>query len=644
MMAAKIARSPARTRRAAGPDPAERGFAPVRRTPMTAPAPRPLPARGALGLALGLLAGCGRSGERDAAPLDLVDEARERGLLYRNVSGEAHKPTVLEANGPGVALLDLGGDGELDLVFSQGVASLPALLAGPGADLEVWRNTGAARFERAPGPGLAGWWTGLASGDLDGDGDADLAAAAYGGLEALLQAPSGALEVVPDSGLMPDDEHAPGARLVPGAPRREGEIPWWSTSLALFDADRDGWLDLYVCQYLELDPLAPPRAQLGEGPLAVRCDWKGIEVFCGPRGMRAQPDRLLRGLGDGRFEERSEAWLQEQVPSYALGVASGDFDEDGDCDLYVANDSMPNLLWQNDGSGRMRDRARAAGVAVNPDGVPEAGMGIALGDVDRDGRADLAVTNFSDEPTQLYLFRGEARAERGLRYECATFAYQLAAQTRPLLSWSTHLADLDADGACELFTANGHVYPQADAPGTGTRYAQPPSLWTLAAGRARPLAPQVEGSLLAQPRGGRGSALGDLDGDGWNEIALACIDEPAALAFARGDARGQRLLVCCLGPRERSESAPRTPRDGLGTRVRVLLADGSALGAQVHTAVGYQSSSSPWLAFGLGTTRAYAALEVHWPSGRVERLPGGAAERRLVIEEGRGILSSEDLR
>jgi hypothetical protein len=630
------------------------------RPPATPRTPARTPARAQLApcLALGLLCGCGAS--EPAAPpgagtLDLVDEAQQRGLLYRNVSGEAHKPTVLEANGPGVALLDLHGDGDLDLVFSQGVESLSALLAGPGADLEIWDNSGAARFERAPGPGLAGWWTGLASGDLDGDGRADLVAAAYGGLESLLQRPTGALVVVPNSGLMPDEQQAPGARISPGAERRRGEIPWWSTSLALFDADRDGWLDLYACQYLELDPLAPPRGQLGEGALAVRCEWKGLEVFCGPRGMRPQPDRLLRGLGDGRFEERSAAWLQDQVPSYALGVASGDFDEDGDCDLYVANDSMPNLLWENDGSGRMRERARAAGVAVNLDGVPEAGMGIALGDVDRDARMDLALTNFSDEPTQLYLFRGEKRAGRELRYECATYAYQLAAATRPLLSWSTHLADLDADGACELFTANGHVYPQAAAHGTGTRYAQPASLWTLADGRAQALAPRAPGSLLAAPRGGRGSALGDLDGDGWNEIALACIDEPAALAFTRGGARGQRLLLRCLGPRDAGASAQktqrepgagalRTPRDGLGTRVRVLLADGSALGAQVHTAVGYQSASSPWLSFGLGSASAYSALEVHWPSGRVEHLPGGAAERRLVIEEGRGILSSEDLR
>jgi len=601
----------------------------------------------ALASGLCLIGGCG---EREPAPapasdsLDLVDEARERGLLYHNVSGEAHKPTVLEANGPGVALLDLGNDGDLDLAFTQGVASLGALLAGPGADLELWLNSGEARFERAAGPGLAGWWTGLASGDLDGDGDADLVAAAYGGLEALAQNSAGALEVVPDSGLMPSEQQAPGARLVPGAPREAGEIPWWSTSLALFDADRDGWLDLYVGQYLELDPLQPPLGQLGEGPLAVRCEWKGLEVFCGPRGMRAQPDRLLRGLGDGRFVERSADWLQDQVPSYALGVASSDFDEDGDVDVYVANDSMPNLLWENDGSGRMRDRARAAGVAVNPDGVPEAGMGIALGDVDRDGRTDMAVTNFSDEPTQLYLFRGEARAGRSLRFECATFAYQLAAQTRPLLSWSTHLADLDADGACELFTANGHVYPQAAAPGTGTRYAQPASLWSLAGGRARALAPRAQGSLLGAARGGRGSALGDLDGDGWNEIALACIDEPAVLAFARGGARGHRLLLRCLGPSERGAGPLRTPRDGLGTRVRVLLEDGSALGAQVHTAVGYQSASSPWISFGLGQVRSYASIELHWPSGRVERLPGGAAERRLVIEEGRGILSSVELR
>ncbi|MFM7299238.1 MAG: FG-GAP-like repeat-containing protein, partial [Planctomycetota bacterium] len=206
-------------------------------------------------LVLLALAGAACSGPLPPAetPGDLRDEARERGVVHRNRSGEAAKATVLEANGPGVALLDLGRDGDLDLVFSDGVGSLAELVAGPGADLVLYENDGAGRFRRLPGPGLAGWWTGLAVGDLDGDGDADLVAGGFGGLAVLLQDERGTL--VPRTDLLAGEAQR---RLVPGAPRAPGQPPLWVTSLALLDADRDGVLDLYAGCYLELDPLRPP--------------------------------------------------------------------------------------------------------------------------------------------------------------------------------------------------------------------------------------------------------------------------------------------------------------------------------------------------------------------------------------------------
>jgi len=577
---------------------------------------------------------------------DLVDEAASRGLDYRNVSGRANKPTVLEANGAGVALLDLGADGDLDVVFAQGLPDLDALVAGPGADLEPFENDGAGRFVRAEGPGLGGWWTGLATGDVDGDGRADLVAAGFGDLALCLQDGTGALREAPDA--LAAAFERPGSRFSPGRGEAGAPAPWWATSVALLDADRDGALDLYVGRYLDLDPLDLPLGELGEGALALPCTWKGHEVYCGPRGLVPQPDALLSGDGRGGFAERSARWLDEPGGAgFTLGVAAFDADLDGDTDLYVANDSVSNRLLVNEidgATGAFRDRAAGAGVAVSLDGLPEAGMGIAVGDVNRDGRFDLAVTNFSDEPTHLYV-----GSELG--FDCATHRMGLGNATRRLLSWGTHLDDFDGDGRLELFTANGHVYPQADEPGTGTSYGQADTLFRLDGPRVETIEPRSDASVLAGATVSRGSAVGDLDGDGALDLVVTRLDAPAALGRNTWPAGRTRLSVRCLGPRSPAEAPPRTPPDGTGARVIVVPTPppGSppdaqfALLAETQTSRGYQSASSPWLHFGLGASGSYSLLRVLWPSGGVEELPAGEGGRRLTIREGEGIVASEEL-
>jgi hypothetical protein len=548
---------------------------------------------------------------------DLIDVAAERGVDYVNVSGEADKPTILEANGAGVALFDLGGDGDLDLAFTQGLASLGALTGGEGADLELFANDGRARFERQDGPGLAGWWTGLAAGDVDNDGDDDLIAAGFGGLELLRQS-EGRMERFAGSGLMPI---TPGASFTPGAEREPGAAPLWATSLGLADFDRDGVLDLYVGQYLELDPLDPPLGALGVGALSVPCVWKGHPVYCGPRGLAAQPDRVLKGLGDGHFEDRTAAWLPEHPPGFTLAVAPFDADSDGDTDVYVANDSVANLLW---------------------DGMDEAGMGIAVGDVNRDGKVDIAVTNFSDEPT--HLFYGSGRG-----FSTQTYRMGLSVASKRLLSWSTHLVDFDGDGFLDLFTANGHVYPQADKPNTGTRYGQADTLWRVG-GRSRVEAfePTSEASLLSGELGTRGSAFGDLDGDGRPDLVTCTIDGPARVGLNTFDG-GHRLSLRLLGAEGGLDTGPRTPRDGTGARVVVVpefpvgTPDNAqfALLAEVQRSTGYQSASTPWIHLGLGELTRFSELRVIWPSGRTDVLEAGDLDRRLTIREGEGLVSSE---
>ena len=577
---------------------------------------------------LGLLAcGDGESRRETGFP----DQARARGLDYVNRSGTPAKSIILEANGAGVAALDLGGDDDLDLVFAQGLDSLESLLRGPGADLEVFENDGRGHFRRAAGPGLAGWWTGLAAGDVDGDGDTDLVAGGFGGLRVLLQDERGRL--VPGADLMPR-----AGALTPGSPREARHPPLWVSSVALFDADRDGNLDLYVGQYLELDPLAPTIGSVGKGALSLPCTWKGHPVFCGPRGLVPQPDRLLRGRGDGSFEEMTGEWLPAHQAGYTLAVTAFDADRDGDTDLYVASDSSANCLWINDGTGRFVDHAYAAGVALSQDGAPEAGMGAAAADVDRDGRPDLAVTNFSDEPTELFL-----AADVGFRNQ--TYRFGLLRETRKLLSWSVHLIDFDGDGWLELLTANGHVFPQADLEGTGTSYGQPATLfrlWPLEQ-RCERVLPRSESSIFIPAIGARGSAVGDFDGDGAPDVVLARIDAPAALGMNR-TARARRLLVRCLGPSSPQAGRLRTPADGMGTRAIVVPRGADfALVAEVQTAVGYQSASSPWLSFGLDGADGYEELRILWPSGRMQELGAGSADRRIWVREGEGIVREEAL-
>ena len=431
------------------------------------------------------------------ASIRLVDEALARGLDHVNASGTPEKDFVLEANGAGVAVLDLAGDGDLDLVFAQGLASLERLASGPGADLEVFANDGTGHFTRAPGPGLAGWWTGLAAGDVDGDGLADLVAGGFGRLVLLVQGADGTFAPAAEI-LEPGERWIPGARgELPGASSR-GAPPWIS-SLALFDAEGDGDLDLYAGLYLELDPRHPPRGALGEGPLAVPCRWRGHEVFCGPHGLVPQADRLYlwesATEGGGRFADASER-LDGLVPAYTLAVATLDVEGDGDTDLYVAVDSMPNSLWINEG-GRFVDVGWSAGVAVSSDGAPQAGMGVAVGDVDQNGVLDLAVTNFSGETDRSSTWA------RSTGFDVGTHRYGLQRETRELLSWSAHLVDLDADGWLELFTTNGHVYPRPTCPTPGRATASRPCSGASDRRRAPPASRPTARTRCCSPRSAR---------------------------------------------------------------------------------------------------------------------------------------------
>jgi hypothetical protein len=432
---------------------------------------------------------------------------------------------------------------------------------------------------------------GGAAGDLDGDGWLDLVITEWGADRVIMnRRGEGFVEVTERAGL-----------------KKEG----WSTSAAVLDFDRDGNLDLAVAGYLEFDPTKVARRGAGS------CRWKGHDVMCGPEGLTPTHDRLYRGNGDGTFRDVTvAAGYRPPVAGFGLGVTTLDYDVDGDTDLYVANDSTPNHLWENQGDGTFEEVGFRRGVSHDANGKEQASMGIACADWNGDGREDLFVTNFSGESNSLYLStKGGGFRERGT-------GAGVAAPSLPLLGWGTHMGDFDLDGDLDLYVLDGHVYPQADLPGTDTSYAQV-DLFHRNDGAGRCTTESLSG---APPAVSRASATADLDGDGDLDVVGTVVD--GQVRVFRNEARpGEGTHWLRVRLRSRSKN-----RQALGARVTAHWEGGSRT-AEIRTAGGYQAAIPAEAHFGLGKTARVARLVVRWPSGREQVLEDVAADRLLVVDE-----------
>ena len=579
-------------------------------------------------MALAALAGCGdgAGGSGDAAGDDAPGDGASARPLLRDVTAAAGldvvqsgggdalgKTTLLEVNGSGGALLDADGDGRLDLVLVQGT-SADAWLAGATVEHPLFLSAGVVdgvpRFERAADTGLVmgGWPTGVTAGDVDRDGRTDLVVGGLGE-DALF------LNRGEPGGPVRFERHP--------LPGRAGPLDW-TTSVALGDADGDGLLDLYLVRYLTLDPANPPIGDVG----GVPCRYQGIPVLCGPHGLDPQPDVFLRGLaGPPWFEVATEAaGLADAPPAYGLGVLFADLDVDGDLDVYVANDSVDNGLFRNDGGGRFTEIGGPAGVAVDAAGHPQAGMGVATGDVDADGDLDLVVTNFSAEANALY------RQDGPMSFREVSTRAGLALASRPLLGWGVTLADLDLDGHLDLATANGHVYPQADEAPDGGRYAQ----------HLQVLPGRGDGGfgadLRPDPRTHRGRGLlrGDLDDDGDLDLVLLRLDDTPRLFLNTTDAPERALLVSLRGGEGAAEPFGAT---------LALAWDGGARVVPRLSASGFQGQDDPRLHVSLPEGARLTSAVVHWPGGETEPLDVAelAPGRSVVVTRGRGVVAHQPL-
>ncbi len=563
---------------------------------------RARPSRPLLLIVALLPAGCGRDVplfERATTGAEITLLCGERGV----------KDTILDVNGNGLALLDADGDGDLDLLLVDGSTRAHQAARRPVRHhllLNTGARDGAPHFEPAgadTGLVMNGWPTGVAVGDVDRDGRPDLLIGGVGEDALFLNraARGGAVRFE--------------RRRLPGrsSPRE------WTASVALADYDGDGLLDAYLARYLDIDPAHPPMGQVG----ALPCVWRGQPVMCGPHGLPPQPDVLLRGDGAGGFTDVSQAsGIRAVPPAFGLGVLFADLDDDGRADIYVANDSVPNTLLRNRGDGSFEDRGPLSGAATDLSGRPQAGMGAELGDADGDGDLDIAVTNFSDESVALY------RNDGGLLYREVSAVAGIGEATRPTLGWGLHLADFDADGLCDLYISNGHVYLQADAPGSGTSYRQRQQFFRGAGGgRFGP-----DAFSDAQPWAGRASVRGDLDGDGDLDLVTLTVDGAPRVYVNRTDDPSRQMLVTLEDPLG-------TP---IGATLKLRLQDGPRV-AQVLSSSGFQSAGDQRLhVAGRGPV---VTAQVRWNGGEVQELRAEDLQfgQHLVVRRGAGVLSSRPL-
>jgi tetratricopeptide (TPR) repeat protein len=513
--------------------------------------------------------------------------ARLSSFVFENGATGLHQ--LPETASGGVGLIDYDGDGWLDVYLVQG-GPFPPESGRPGSGDKLFRNRGDGTFEDMTAPsGIAsfsrGYGHGVAVGDFDNDGRPDLFVTRWRAYALYRNRGDGTFEdVTAQAGLSGDRD--------------------WPTSAAFADLDGDGDLDLYVCHYLEWDAVSP------------RACWDEVtkaNVACRPRDFRALPDHVFRNEG-GRFVDVTvEAGVVDR-DGRGLGVVAADLDDDGRVDLYVANDTTANFLFRNLGGFRFEETAEAAGASANANGGYQAGMGVACGDLDGDGRLDLGVTNFFNESTTFYQNLGRGR------FVDRTAAVGLAGPSRYLLGFGIAFLDVDNDGKLDLMTANGHVSDLRPR----SPFAMPAQLLMgRASGRLTDVS-GVSGPPFLVPHVGRGLAVGDLDNDGRLDAILVAQNEPPVYFHNQTEA-GHFLTIELEGARSN--------RDAIGARV--TLVRGACRRVAERTGGGsYQSSSDPRLHFGLGASDGVVSVEVRWPSGRIDRYDGLAVDRGYRLREG----------
>jgi enediyne biosynthesis protein E4 len=528
-------------------------------------------------------------------PAQFNDITGPAGITFKHVLSE-EKKYIAESMSGGVALFDYDNDGYLDIFFVNSL-TVELLKANKKTRSVLYRNNRDGTFSDVTDKarvGDVGWGMGCAVGDFNNDGFDDLYVTSIGPDHLFKNNGNGTFTDVTQEAGVSD--------------------PRFSTGAAFLDYDNDGRLDLFVTNYVGFDINNLPA--FGKDP---SCQFKGVPVQCGPRGLPGAGDSLFRNNGDGTFTDVSKkAGVADSKGYYGLDVVGSDFDGDGWIDIFVANDSTPNFLYHNNGNGTFSEIGFESGTALDKNGNEQGCMGVTLGDYNHDGLLDMFITNFDDEYNVLY-----RNAGRG-SFVDVSHESGLAMISLPYVGWGTKFFDYDNDGWLDLFVANGHAYPQRD------RYRQRKLLHrNNRDGTFSEVAAQF-GSALMEERASRGTAFGDIDNDGDVDIVVNDLDSAPQLLRNDGGSKNNWILVKTIGVKSN--------RNGIGAKVKVVSGDLTQLD-EVRSGGSYVSQNDLKLHFGLEKRTSVDLIQVRWPSGAVDTLTNVSVNKIVTIKEGKGLVS-----
>ncbi len=534
------------------------------------------------------------------------DVTQKAGIRFTHLAAP-EKKYILESMSGGVIVMDYDRDGWPDLYFTN-APTVEMSLKGEKASGALYRNNRDGTFTDVTakaGIGTPCFAMGGAVGDYNNDGWPDLYVTCIGGNVLYRNNGDGTFTDVTAKAGVADGR--------------------WSTGAAFADYDGDGFVDLAVSNYVDFKLNDLPG--FGKSPT---CRYRGIDVQCGPRGLRGAGDSLFHNNGDGTFSNVSKATGTDDAPGYyGLGVMWSDLSGTGRPDLYVADDSTPNYLYRNDGGGKFSEVGLESGTAVSGDGSEQGSMGIAIGDYDHSGRFSIYVTNFADEFNTLYRNDGKGS------FTDVSYDAGVALPSLPYVKWGTVFADIDNDGWLDLLSVNGHVYPQVDTLPSGARYREPSNLFLNSTNGTFCDASAQAGSALTEPRVGRGLAAIDYDNDGNIDFVVENLDGQPMLLHNPGVPGNHWVSFELAGTKSN--------RAALGARV-TIRSGGMTQTDEVRSGGSYLSQSDLRIHFGLGKAAKVESVEIRWPSGQVEVLKDLSADHFYPVLEGSGVVSPARVR